>query len=107
MCKVIDIRPGVHQANVRRVANNVLFAMGAKPQGEDLVQNISCNTLLVNNWFLVVYIINRLFPSPILTKVQYPSVIEDLVIETIVREYLSERVNVMRGYGGHMSPHID
>ena len=91
MCKIIDIRPNIHEANVRRIASDILNTVGANPRDRDLVDAIQYVIPEVNNWFLVVYIINRCFPSPSLNRVQYPSVIEDIVIEVLTREALGKK----------------
>jgi hypothetical protein len=91
MCEIIDIRGDIHEANVRRIARGVLDVVGSSPRDKDLVDAIQYKIPELNNWFLVVFIINRCFPSPALTKVQYPSVIEDIVIEVLVREGLINR----------------
>lgn len=86
MCDVIDIRGEIHEANVRRIAKRVLNIISVNPRGKDLVVAIQFKIPELNNWFLVSYIINRCFPYPTLTKVQNPSVIEDVVIEELVSE---------------------
>ena len=88
MCEIIDIRGHIHEANVRRIARGVLNVVGSKPRDNDLVEAVKYKLPEINNWFLVAFIINRCFPSPTLNKVQYPSVIEDVVIEVLVREGL-------------------
>ncbi len=92
MGELIDIRGAIHEANVRRIAIRVLNAVGSRPHDRDIVEAIQYRIPELNNWFFVLFIIRRCFPSPVLNKVQYPSVIEDVVIEVIVREGLGKRI---------------
>lgn len=91
MCEVIDIRGRIHESNVKRIALNVLDTIGANPHDQDMVKAIHYSTEELNNWSLILFIINRCFPSPSLNKVLNPSVIENLVIEVLVREHLNRR----------------
>jgi hypothetical protein len=91
MCEVIDIRDHIHKANVKRIAVSVLNTVGAKPYENDIVKAINFSTDELNNGSLIEFIINRCFPSPSLTKVLYPSVIENIVIEVLAREHLNRQ----------------
>lgn len=91
MSEVIDIRGRVHESNVKRIALNVLDTIGANPHDNDLVKSIHYSTEELNNWSLILFIIKRCFPSPSLNKVLNPSVIENIVIEVLVREHLNRQ----------------
>lgn len=95
MSDVIDIRGRIHESNVKRIALRVLDTVGANPHDNDIVRAINSADEL-NNWSLILFIINRCFPSPSLNKVLNPSVIENIVIEVLVREHLHRQSDVCR-----------
>lgn len=88
MSEVIDIRGRIHESNVKRIALRVLDTIGASPHDDDMVKAIHYSVEELNNWSLINFIINRCFPSPSLNKVLNPTVIENIVIEVLVREHL-------------------
>ncbi len=96
MSEVIDIRGRIHESNVKRIALRVLDTVGANPNDNDIVKAIGYSAEELNNWSLVLFIINRCFPSPSLNKVLNPSVIENIVIEVLVREHLHRKTDVCR-----------
>jgi len=91
MNDIIDIRGRIHEANVQRIATKVLYTVGASPHEDDIVRAIHYPVDELDNMELIRFIINRCFPSPSLNKVNYPRVIEDIVIEVLVREHLSSQ----------------
>lgn len=90
MCKIVDICLRIHEANVRRIAMGVLDAVGSRPNDNDLVEAVQYRIPELTNWFMVIFLIRRCFPSPTLVKVQNPTVIQNIVIEAIVIEGLSK-----------------
>ncbi len=96
MSEIIDIRGRIHESNVKRIALGVLDTIGANPYDDDMVKAISYSTDELNNWSLIKFIINRCFPSPSLNKVLNPSVIENVVIEVLVREHLHRTSELCR-----------
>ena len=100
MYDVIDIRGVIHEANVQRIANMVLNTVGARPHDDDMVRAIHYPADKLDNMKLVTSIINSCFPSPSLNKVHNPVEIEDIVIESLVREHLS-----MQSTGCSMTKH--
>lgn len=100
MYEVIDVRGMIHEANVQRIAGRVLNTVGASPHEDDIVRAIRYPEKTLDNMSLIKFIINRCFPSPSLNKVNYPGVIEDIVIEVLVREHLGKQCA-----GCHMTKH--
>lgn len=96
MCVVIDIKGRIHESNVKRIALGVLDTIAANPHDNDMVKALDDSSEDMNNWLLILSIINRCFPSPSLNKVVDPSAIENIVIEVLVREHLNRQSDVSR-----------
>ena len=96
MYEVIDVRGKIHEANVQRIAGRVLNTVGASPHEDDIARAIQYPEKQLDNMGLIKFIINRCFPSPTLNKVNHPGVIEDIVIEVLVREHLSKQCSSCR-----------
>lgn len=85
MGEVMNVCEKTHQTNTRRIARRVLGIIGLTACGRELVlAGQKPNSL--NNWSVVVFIINHLFPVPLLAKVTTTSIIEDVVIEVLITE---------------------
>lgn len=91
MYEVIDVRGRIHEANVDRIAKRVLHTVGASPHDKDIVMAIHYPTDKLDNVALIRSLINCCFPSPSLNKLSDPCEIEDVVIEALVREHLSQQ----------------
>lgn len=96
MSEVIDISGRIHESNVKRIALNVLDTIGSNPNDHDMVKAIRFSSDELNNWSLILFIINRCFPSPSLNLVVNPTVIENIVIEVLVREHLYRQSDLCR-----------
>ncbi len=96
MSEVIDIRENIHVLNVKRIALSVLDTIGANPYDRDMVRATRYSTDELNNWSLILLIIERCFPSPSLTRVVNPAAIENIVIEVLVREHLYKKSDTYR-----------
>ena len=99
MSEVIDIRENIHASNVKRIALSILDTVGANPYDRDMVKAIRYSSDELNNWSLILFIIERCFPSPSLTKVVNPAAIENIVIEVLVREHLYRKSDSYRVCG--------
>lgn len=85
MCDIIDISDRIHDAKIRRIAWKLIHVLGVKPREKDLVAPLIDNNTELNNWLLVISVLNRCFPSPTLTWIQYTPKVEDAVLELLVR----------------------
>lgn len=83
-----NIQRKVHEANARHIACIVLQQMGARPHDNDIVKAVHYPLDGLDNVKLIRAIINHCFPSPSLSKVDKPWVIESVVLEALAREYL-------------------
>jgi hypothetical protein len=99
MCDIIDIRDRLHDAKIRRIAWKVIDVLGVKPRERDLVAPLIDNNTELNNWLLVISVLNRCFPSPTLAWIQYTPMVEDAVLELLVRRVNGQEGRAISSHG--------
>ncbi|MDH5786056.1 MAG: hypothetical protein OEZ16_10695 [Chromatiales bacterium] len=85
MGKITNFCDKTHYANTRRITRRVLNIIGLTACGNDLMIN-GRRQERINNWSVITFIINHMFPVPLLAKVTDPSVVEDVVLEVLIIE---------------------
>lgn len=84
MGRVIQLHRKLHDANVKRITKRIIETFETTASATDIADRISHPLPGLNNWFIIKFIINRLFPSPSLCHVIDVEYIELAVIRKLL-----------------------
>lgn len=84
MGHVIEIHRKLHETNVKRITTRIIDTFETTASATDIADRISHPLPGLNNWFIIKFIINRLFPSPSLCHVVDAEYIELAVIRKLL-----------------------